>query len=103
MKIKINENFEINCDGIEFTLIEKYMGKDKNGQEKEQISSDRHYPSLESCCKMLIDKMIANNSTSEDQLKVQELIDIIQRSQKQILNAIRESGLTIKEIYGKKI
>ncbi len=99
MKIIINENFEIECDGTEFVLKQKYIGKDKNGNEKEQFF-DRYYPSLESCCKMLIDRMIISKDNT---IGVTEILNAIAKAQREIARAIEQAGLTIKEIYGKKI
>lgn len=101
MKIVINENFEIDCDGIQFVLSEKYTGKDKNGNIKEQIEN-RYYPSLESCCKILIDKMILSKNQN-NKVGVSQILESISKAQYEILNAIKDAGLTIKEIYGRKI
>ena len=103
MNIKINDNFEIDCDGTEFVLKEKYMGKDKETKEpKEQFYPDRYYPSLESCCKMLIDRMVVS-ANKDNQMTAPGILNAIAKAQFEIANAIKDAGLTIKEIYGRKI
>lgn len=94
MKIKIDDRFHIDIDDRNYTLVETYMGKDKDDNPKEQMTVHGYFTTLASAIEQIIRiKDVENNNTVE----LEEYIQIVNNHVREIRNSVQEIARELEE------
>lgn len=96
MIIKLIENFYIETDPHNFILKQTYIGKDEEGNEKEQIRIIGYYPTIEHALQSLVRHKALSG---EDKLTVEEYVRKTRKWTDELASKVR---LIAKEVQHEK-
>jgi hypothetical protein len=94
MKIKIDDRFRIDIDDRNYTLVETYIGKDKDGNEKEQTRVYGHFVKLESVIERII---VIKDAENENTVQLEEYIKMVRNYAHELRNSVREIARELEE------
>lgn len=94
MKIKIDDRFHIDIDDRNYTLVETYMGKDKDDNPKEQTTKIAYFTTLASAINRIIRIKDAEN---KDTVELEEYIKIVDNHVHELRNSVKEIARELEE------
>lgn len=94
MKIKIDDRFHVDIDDRNYTLVETYMGKDKDDNEKERTRVHGHFTKLEHAIERII---VIKDAENEITVQLEEYIQIVKGYAHELLNSVKEIARELEE------
>lgn len=92
---KLNFGFYIEMDALNYTLCRKYMGKSRDGQEKEAVKTCGYFGNLESAVKEYL-RLVQLENLKDETFSSDEFLNAIEKSNEaaveEIIKRIDGSG-----------
>jgi hypothetical protein len=88
-EVYIGEDYKLTTDKLNVIINQKYIKKNKEGNEEEAWKQIGFYPNLEQACTRLLDKEI-NQAYVKD---VKELLATIREAKNEIVKAVKNYSL----------
>ena len=95
MKIKIDDRFHVDIDDRNYTLVETYMGKDKDENPKEQMTVHGYFTKPEYALERI---MRIKEAESEETLSIAKYIKEMIKLDYELTQALREHAKVIRDL-----
>lgn len=101
---KLNFGFYIEMDALNYTLCRKYMGKSRDGQEKEAVKTCGYFGNLESAVKEYL-RLVQLENLKDETFSAEEFLLAIEKSNEAAVEEIikRIDGSEKKQSNGDRI